>query len=216
MLPATIDDVADTGTKHTLTANTTGKGLPSSGVTYTWQVNGNNIGTGSSIDYTFPEANTTYNVSLETKLAGGTIVGTETKDIATGNIAQPTLTSTQVGNDPLKWEITADTSSTNIGNDWTKKWYIDNSNTAISGETGNVLTYTFALTKKDYTVKFEATSPDGGVVRTNSIAVTTGDATAPTLSQTAGSSDLNYNIDADLTDTGITASNWDYKWTSNP
>ena len=134
-------------------------------------------------------------------------MGTEPKDILTGDADHPSLTKAQVGNDPLKWEITADTSSTHIGNDWTKKWYIDNSNTAIPGETGNVLTYTFALTKKDYTVKFEATSPDGGVVRTNSIAVTTDDATAPTLSQTAGSSDLNYNIDADLTDTGITASN---------
>ena len=216
MLPATIDDVADTGTKHTLTANTTGKGLPSSGVIYTWQVNGNNIGIGSSIEYIFPEANTTYNVSLETKLADGTVVGTETKDITTNNAAQPTLTSTQVGNNPLKWEITANTSNTNIGDDWSRKWYIDNSNTAIPGETGNVLTYTFALTKKDYTVKFEATSPDGGVVRTNSIAVTTGDATAPKLSSSAGSSYLNFNVKADLTDTGITASNWDYKWTSSP
>ena len=215
MLPATIDDTAITGTKHTLTANTTGKGLPSSGVIYTWTLDGNEIGTDSSIDYTFPEANTTYNVSLETKLADGTVVGAETKDISTNNALQPTLTSTQVGNNPLKWEITANTSNTNIGDDWSRKWYVDNSSTAISGETGNVLTYTFALTKKEYTVKFEATSPDGGVVRTNSIAITTGDATAPTLSQTAGSSDLNYNIDADLTDTGITASNWDYKWTSN-
>ena len=38
---------------------------------------------------------------------------------------------------------------------------------------------------------------------------------APKLSSSAGSSDLNFNVKADLTDTGITDA-WSYQWSSTP
>ena len=68
MLPATITSKKVNGTKYEFSANTSGTGLPNEGVTYAWSVNGNSIGSGSSIAYLFAKANTKYTVSLETKI----------------------------------------------------------------------------------------------------------------------------------------------------
>ena len=220
MLAATITSKNVNGTKYEFSANTSGTGLPNEGVTYAWSVNGNSIGSGSSIAYLFAKANTKYTVSLSTKV-GDSVIGTNSIVVTTGEVINPTLSAKQAGADPLAYTVTAATTSTNIGSGWTYKWS-GGDGVTFTTATGTIASagdsvstgVDFALTAHKYTVVFTATSPQG-VVRTNSVDVTTGAATAPKLSSSAGSSDLNFNVKADLTDTGITDA-WSYGWTSTP
>ena len=208
--PASIKYEQVNGLQYKLTANTTDKGLPSN-ATYEWFVNGTSIGSGSPLTYLFKNANTTYQISLETK-ENATVIGTTTKSIATNTATNPKLTATQDGNNPLIWTITADTTDTNIKSNWTRTWYIDGN--VVPNETTDSLTsYQFALTKHKYTVKYVVSDPDH-TDREASIDVTTPIAITPkfTVSNVLG---LKYNVSADLTDTGITSA-WTYKWTVSP
>ena len=153
--------------------------MPNEGVTYAWSVNGNSIGSGSSIAYLFAKANTKYTVSLETKIEDK-VIGTNSVAVTTGDVINPTLTATQDGANPLAYTVTADESATNIAADWSRVWSIDGK--VVEGASTAKLSYTFGLTDHKYAVVFTATSPQG-VVRTNSVDVTTGAATAPSFTK---------------------------------
>ena len=221
MLPARITSKKVNGTKYEFSANTSGTGLPNEGVTYVWTLlNRWSLGTGSSIDFLFNSAQTTYEVELTTKIGNKTI-GTTEVDVTTGDAVLPKVTASKDGSNPLVWTVKADVGGTNVNDDWTRQWYIDGK--AVKGATNTYTldSYEFALTDHKYEVEFAATNtlPDGvttdPVTRSATITVTTGAATAPKLSSSAGSSDLNFNVKADLTDTGITDA-WSYQWSSTP
>ena len=170
------------------------------------------IGTGSSTDYLFAKANTQYRVSLSTKI-GDNVIGTNSIAVTTGKVINPSLTATQDGANPLAYTVTAEESATNIGSDWSRVWSIDGK--AVEGASTAKLSYTFGLTDHKYTVSYVA-SKEGYPDRTASIDVTTKAATKPTVTATASQDNpLSYAVNADLTNTGITAA-WSYGWTSKP
>ena len=225
MLPAVITVTPPTsGLLYTFSADTQNKGLPSSGTTYDWSVGDTQIAkntSASSINYLFDKAGD-YQVSLTTYVNGKQIGKVQTTDVkVTADAIKPTLSAKQAGADPLAYTVTAATKGTNIGSGWTYKWS-GGDGVTFTTATGTIASagdsvstgVDFALTAHKYTVVFTSTSPQG-VVRTNSVDVTTVAATAPKLSSSAGSSDLNFNVKADLTDTGITDA-WSYQWSSTP
>ncbi|QIV94770.1 DUF3281 family protein [Allofrancisella frigidaquae] len=71
------------GLNYHFTADITDTGIPDN-ATFTWKVNGTEIGTGQEINYFFPVANTTYTVTLEVSL-DGKVIATSTEDVITGN-----------------------------------------------------------------------------------------------------------------------------------
>ena len=224
--PASINYNLIKGTKYTLTADTTDKGLPSSGVTYKWGVDGRDIRddsgivTSSSIDYLFPEGNKTYKVSLET-FVDGISAGSTTKDITTVNAIQPTLSkpaqpTQDGGTSPIIWTISVtNISDTNIDNTWKQQWFIDDGKNPVITVTADELrAYQFALTNQEYNIKYVATNKHG-VERTASTTVTTGAAKEPNLNENlVNGYDFRYRLSADLTNTGIT-DKWTFKWESN-
>ncbi len=200
------------GLLYSFTANTTNTGLPSEGVVYNWSVNNNPIGTGSNIDYFFAKANTQYTVSLETKIADK-VIGTDSVTVTTGDIVNPTLRAAKDGENPLVYTITADESATNIGADWSRVWSIDGK--VVDGASTDTLHYTFGLTNHTYTVKY-VVSHAGYDSREATKDVTTRGATKPTVTATESQDNpLSYTVNADLTNTGITAA-WSYQWSSTP
>ena len=211
-LAAKITSKQEKGLLYSFTANTTNTGLPSEGVVYNWSVNDNPIGTGSSVTYLFANANTQYTVSLETKIADK-VIGTNSISVTTGKVINPTLTATQDGANPLAYTVTADETATNIGSDWSRVWSIDGK--AVEGASTAKLDHTFDLTAHKYTVSYVA-SKEGYTDRTASIDVTTKAATKPTVTATPSQDNpLSYAVNADLTNTGITAA-WSYAWSSSP
>ena len=209
------------GLLYSFSGDTTNTDLPKDGVMYAWSVNDNPVGRGStpSIDILFAKDNTKYTVSLETKI-GDKVIGTDSVTITIGDVINPTLIATQFGENPLSYMVTASTAGTIIGSGSTYKWS-GGDGVTFTTATGTIAVdrrvstgVDFALTAHKYTVVFTATSPQGAV-RTSSVDVTTGAATAPKLSSSAGSSDLNFNVKADLTYTGITDA-WSYAWSSTP
>ncbi|WP_172106542.1 DUF3281 family protein [Allofrancisella frigidaquae] len=111
--------------------------------TFTWKVNGTQVGTGQEVEYLFPQEGVKYTVTLEVSV-DDVVIATATENITTGTAGQPVLSSEQVGSDPLKWTIVADLSGTVVDNSWVKQWLIDGN--VVAGETANTLTYTFPLT----------------------------------------------------------------------
>ena len=211
-LAAKITAKQTKGLLYSFTADTSNTGLPKDGVTYAWSVNDNPIGTGSSTDYLFAKANTQYRVSLSTKI-GDNVIGTNSIAVTTGEIINPSLTATQDGANPLAYTVTADESATNIGSDWSRVWSIDGK--AVEGASTAKLEHTFDLTDHKYTVSYVA-SKEGYTDRTASTDVTTKAATKPTVTATASQDNpLSYAVNADLTNTGITAA-WSYAWSSSP
>ena len=211
-LAAKITSKQEKGLLYSFTADTSNTGLPKDGVTYAWSVNGNSIGTGSSVTYLFTKANTKYIVSLSTKV-GDSVIGSNSLAVTTGDVINPSLTATQDGADPLAYTVTADESATNIGSDWSRVWSIDGE--VVSGASTAKLSYTFGLTDHKYTVSYVA-SKEGYPDRTASIDVTTKAATKPTVTATPSQDNpLSYAVSADLTNTGITDA-WSYAWSSTP
>ena len=229
MLPAGITVTPPTsGLLYTFSADTQDKGLPSSGATYDWSVGDTQIAkntSASSISYLFDKAGD-YQVSLTTYVNGKQIGKVQTTDVkVTADAIKPTLTKSQDGKNPLVWTVTADTKGTNIGSGWTYTWSSDDDGVTFTGATKGTITadgtsvstgVDFTLTKHTYTVEFIATSPKG-VVRSNSLEVDTPTAVKPKLTYTGSGSGVNYNVTADLTDTGISKDNgWTYQWIADP
>ena len=212
-LAAKITAKQTKGLLYSFTADTTNTGLPDTGVTYGWTVDGKDLdSTGSSITYLFAKANTQYTVSLSTKI-GDNVIGTNSISVTTGEIINPTLSAKQDGADPLAYTVTADETATNIGSDWSRVWSIDGE--VVEGASTAKLSYTFGLTDHKYTVSYVA-SKEGYTDRTASTDVTTKAATKPTVTATASQDNpLSYAVSADLTNTGITAA-WSYAWSSTP
>ncbi len=210
-LGASIRVKQEKGLLYTFTANTTNTGLPSEGVTYAWSINGNSIGSGSSITYLFPNANKRYTVSLETKI-GTKVIGTDSVTVKVGGSIDPAIIATRDGVNPLVYTIMADESATNIGADWSRQWYIDGKVVAVNTKT---LHYTFDLTYHTYTVKYVA-SKAGYDSREVTEDVHTKAANVPTATATPSQDNpLSYTVSAHLTNTGITAA-WRYHWRSIP
>ncbi|MBK2027567.1 hypothetical protein IB642_05465, partial [Allofrancisella guangzhouensis] len=205
-LTATQDSSSDP-LVWTITADTADTSIDSSW-TRQWKIDGNVVtGSTDALNYTFAQSNTTYQV--EYTATKGQSTRTATISITIGAVNQPSLSSTQDGNNPLAFTITADTTDTSIDSSWTKQWKVDGS--VVPGST-DALSYTFALTSKTYQVEYTATK--GQSTRTATTSVTTGAATAPSLSDSRIGF-LDYALTADLADTGITSA-WTLQWSSNP
>ena len=210
-LGASIRVKQEKGLLYTFTPNTTNTGLPSEGVTYAWSINGNSIGSGSSITYLFPNANKRYTVSLETKI-GTKVIGTDSVTVKVGGSIDPAIIATRDGVNPLVYTIMADESATNIGADWSRQWYIDGKVVAQNTKT---LHYTFDLTFHTYTIKY-VVSHAGYDSREVTEDVKTKAANVPTATATPSQDNpLSYTVSAHLTNTGITAA-WRYHWRSIP
>ena len=129
MLPAGITATAlKVGLLYSFTADTDGKGLPKTGVTYGWTVDGNDIeSTGSSISYLFDKAGS-YKVSLTTNVDAKQVGDTQTvTETITGTAIQPKSISA-IQNTPqsssLAYTLSANTTGKNIDSDWTGKWLV--------------------------------------------------------------------------------------------
>ena len=206
----TSENIRGSGLDYKFTVDLAGTDIPAE-ATYQWYVDNQTKGTTSSIDETFTKENTEHAVKVDV-LVNSSIIATKTIYVTTGLIDNPTLSYVKQGDNPLHYVITADTSSTAITDNWTKKWRIND--TEVTGDT-NTLDYEFALTATAYKAEYIATSQDGKHTRTVSITLTTGNAKEPKIN-THTSNELEYNFVADLNLTGINKDMWGLKWTVNP
>ncbi|QIV96223.1 uncharacterized protein DUF3281 [Allofrancisella inopinata] len=198
--------VGGSGLDYKFTANTTDTGIPDD-ATFTWKVDGTEIGTGQEIEYLFPAPNTTYTVTLEVSV-DGEIISTDTKDILTGEIVEPTLIPVVDSSDPLTYTITADTTGTIIDSSWTKQWKINGD--VVPNATTDTLNHTFTQSDTTYQVEYIATK--GELTRSATKTIQVGEVIQPTLITTPDSSDpLIYTITADTTNTSIDSS-WTKQW----
>ncbi|KEI35978.1 putative lipoprotein [Francisella sp. W12-1067] len=198
--------VGGSGLDYKFTANTTDTGIPDD-ATFTWKIDGTEVGTTQEIEYLFPAPNTTYTVSVEVSV-DGEVISTDTKDILTGEIVEPTLIPVVDSSDPLTYTITADTTGTIIDSSWTKQWKINGN--VVSGATTDILNYTFTQSDTTYQVEYIATK--GELTRSATKTIQVGEVIQPTLITTPDSSDpLTYTITADTTNTSIDSS-WTKQW----
>ncbi|QIV94336.1 hypothetical protein [Allofrancisella frigidaquae] len=198
--------VGGSGLDYKFTANTTDTGIPDD-ATFTWKIDGTEVGTTQEIEYLFPAPNTTYTVSVEVSV-DGEVISTDTKDILTGEIVEPTLIPVVDSSDPLTYTITADTTGTIIDSSWTKQWKINGN--VVSGATTDILNYTFTQSDTTYQVEYIATK--GELTRSATKTIQIGEVIQPTLITTPDSSDpLTYTITADTTNTSIDSS-WTKQW----
>ena len=98
-------------------------GIPASGVSYKWYVDGASQGTSANFKYIFAGENKTYVVKAEVEVGGKTITAETT--ITTGVADQPSLTVSQVGDSPVSWKIDVDTTNTVIDASWSKEWFVN-------------------------------------------------------------------------------------------
>ncbi|QIV96408.1 uncharacterized protein DUF3281 [Allofrancisella inopinata] len=163
-------------------ANITDTGIPDD-ATFTWKVDGTEIGTGQEIDYLFPNVNTAYNVTLEVSV-NGEVVTTSTKNITTGTVVAPRLSSSRFGF--LDYSLSVDLAGTGITDAWTLQWSSNPSSAAFSAPTSAYTNVTFDNYNTTYTVTLTATPPGGSGAVAAAIPINTGDAFVPTMTMVGG------------------------------
>jgi hypothetical protein len=206
----TSQQIGGSGLDYQFDVDFAGTGIPATGITYTWYVNGAIVSNSKSFTHIFSGENQTYVVKLEAKFAGETV--TSETNINTGAAEQHNLRASQVGGDSLSWKIDADTTNTVIQPGWTKEWYIDGNK---DSETSATLNHVFTDYASVHNARFVAISLDGSLTREATLNLTTGYGTPTITSKQIGGSGLDYQFDVDITGTGIPAAGITYTWYVN-
>lgn len=192
---------------YTFEADSTDTGIPD-GATYTWFVDGDEVGEGDTIAYEFPVAATSHEVKL---IVSSPDMGDDLEvvnTIVSGTIP-PAIEKNTV--DGKRITLTADATATGLPAGTVFTWSVSGQPSITA--TGSTVTLELPEYNTSYDISVKSTAPGAASgIQSQPLSVKTGFGIPTIEKQAIGGSGTDYNLTVNLDGTGILASQVAFAW----